>query len=110
MMPWNDGDLNEHQLALRDRISKLANIRGQYKVLGRGQRTTLHSSQDTWVYRMGGCGAEMPDVIVAVNRADSPRDVPLPAGAYVDLMTDNDVDGGGDHQLPAWGILVLTAR
>jgi len=110
MMPWNDADLNDHQKALRGRVSRLGHIRAQYKALGRGARTTLHADQDTWVYRMGGCGTDFPDVIVAINRADSDRTVSVPAGAYTDLMAEAALDISGDVTVPARSFLVLTAR
>jgi len=110
MMPWNDADLNDHQKALRDKVAKLANIRAQYKVLGRGTRSTIKSDQDIWVYRMGGCGGDLPDVIVGINRADADRALPIPDGAYIDLMTDADLDVSGDLAVGARSFVVLTAR
>ncbi len=110
MMPWNDADLNDHQKALRDKVKKLAKLRGEYKVLGRGARQTLHSDQDLWVFEMGGCGEQLPEVIVAINRADDSRGAPVPDGAYLELMSGADVDVSGDYSLPARGFAVFTAR
>ncbi len=109
MMPWNDAGLNSYQLALRDRVGKLASLRGQYKSLGRGRRTTHSVDQDTWVYTMGGCGEGFVDVTVAINKADGPRTVTLPAGSYTDQMTGSDV-AGGDYTLGARDFVVLTPR
>ena len=110
LMIWNDSQLNDHQKALRATVRKLARLRGQYKILGRGTRTTLHVDQDTWVYRMGGCGDELEEVIVAINRADDGRSVNLPSGAYTDQMTGAEIDGGGDTMIPGRKFLVLTTR
>jgi glycosidase len=94
MMPWSDGDLNAHQIALREGLSALGRIRGENRALTRGRRTTLSAGADTWVYAMGGCGADAPDVVVAINRAGSDRDVDVPAGSYVDLVAGGAHPGG----------------
>ncbi|MEL6179197.1 MAG: Beta-galactosidase C-terminal domain, partial [Myxococcota bacterium] len=54
----------------------------------------LAVNQDTWVYVMTGCGEGSPDVVVAINRADSSRSVEIPAGTYTDLLDDGMVEGG----------------
>ncbi len=110
MMPWEDSQLNDHQKALRAKVRTLARLRGQWKALGRGSRQTLTSTTDTWVYRMGGCGDSLPDVVVAINRADGDRDVPLPSGSYRDEIAGVDVTGGGNYTLPARSFAVLTPR
>jgi hypothetical protein len=61
-------------------------------VLGRGRRETLSATQDTWVYRMAGCGA--PSVVVAINRADGGQSVTIPDGSYDDLVSGGTVSGG----------------
>lgn len=94
MMPWDDSQLNDHQKALRERVRKLSRIRGENKALTRGRRSTLHVDADTWVYRMGGCGTAAPDIIVAINRADSPRTVDVPPGQYTDLISEASSTGG----------------
>ena len=73
MMPWEDSMLNEHQRALQSMVQRLGTIRSENPVLARGRRLSLSSSQNTWVYRMVGCGAGSPDVTVAINRADNTR-------------------------------------
>lgn len=106
MMPWDDNSLNPHQRALRTAVRTLARIRGANPSLGRGNRTTLSSTQDTWVYRMGGCGAGARDVLIAVNRADAPQSVDLPMGTYRDLATDRDTMGGRTELPPrSWRVL-----
>jgi glycosidase len=110
MMPWSDTALNAHQIALRTRVGALARARAQNLALARGSRTTLSSSQDTWVYRRGGCGMGASDVIVAINRADSARMVDIPMGAYEDLLRMNAVTMGGRVEVPARGFLVWRAR
>jgi len=112
MMPWQDrgASLNPHQLALRDTVSALGRIRGENPVLGRGRRVTVSADQDTWVYRMTGCGsAGASDVTVAINRADDGRSVSIPAGSYDDLVGSGTVSGGS-LSLPARSFRVLRAR
>ena len=104
LMRFEDDELLPAQAALRSHVAALARIRAQNKVLARGRRISLHATQDTWVYRMTGCGGG--EVTVALNRADDPRTVPLPAGAYVDLMTDAEVEGG-ERALPPRSFLLL---
>lgn len=105
MMPWSDTSLNAHQIALRERVSTLARIRGSHPVLGRGRRVTISSDQDTWLYRMTGCEGTN-DVVVAINRADAPRNVTLPTGSWTDLVTEETRSGAVD--LPARSFLVLS--
>lgn len=105
-MPWDDGALNPHQRALREKVRALGQIRGQYPVLGRGRRVTLSTDTDTWVYRMTGCGDD--DVLVAINKADAPRSVSLPAGTYANLVEGGTVSGGAT-MLGARSFLVLGA-
>jgi glycosidase len=109
MMPWSDSQLNDHQKQLRATVRKLARLRGEKKVLGRGTRQTLQATQDVWVYRMSGCGAGFDDVVVAVNRADDSRQVTLPSGSYTDVIGETEVDGGA-RTLPARSFLVLVPR
>lgn len=94
MMPTNDAGLNPHQLALRDQVATLGRLRNAHKVLARGRRITLSADDDTWVYRMTGCGADSPDLTVAINRADQPRTVRVPAGPLEDLLGGAAIEGG----------------
>ncbi|MCA9607373.1 MAG: Beta-galactosidase C-terminal domain [Myxococcales bacterium] len=94
MMPWNDAELNAHQIALRDRVRALARVRATHRALTRGRRRTISADRDTWVYGMGGCGDSAPEVTVAINRSDSSRSVTLPAGSYTDLVGGGSVSGG----------------
>jgi len=109
MMPWSDSELNTHQLALRDKVRALGQLRGTHAVLGRGRRITLSADRDTWVYRMTGCGDAAGDVIVAINRGDSARSVTLPDGTYDDLMASGTRSGGATT-LPPRSFLVLGVR
>ena len=106
VMPWNDADLSPAQIALRERVAALGRIRKANPVLGRGRRVTISADQDTWVYRMGGCGEGSPDVTVAINRSDASRDVQIPQGAYRDLVADVPAEGGS-HRVPPRGFVVL---
>jgi glycosidase len=108
-MPWSDAALNPHQLTLRQRVSQLARIRAENPVVARGARTTLAATQDTWVYRMGACMGGR-DVIVAVNRADAPRTVTLPAGPFDDLLRAGATVAGGSTELAARSFVVARAR
>ena len=111
MMPWSDASLNPHQLALRAQVRRLGRIRATNPVLGRGSRTTLSSTQDTWVYRMGGCGMAARDIVVALNRADVARSVEVPAAMYEDLMRDGaPAEMGGRVELAPRSARVLRVR
>jgi glycosidase len=94
MMPWNDNELNAHQIQLRQEFSFLANLRGQYKSITRGSRSTLSVDHNTWLYRMGGCGGDTVDILVALNRGASSATLTLPNGTYTDLFSQEDVLGG----------------
>ncbi len=94
LMPWNDQELNPSQIELRTLISRLAELRATHPNLSRGRRVTLSSDQDTWVYRMLGCGGDTLAVTIAINRADSDRSVDLPAGAFTDLLSEESLEGG----------------
>ncbi len=106
MMPWDDAGLSPAQRDLRDTVRALARARSERRALTRGRRRTLHVDRDTWVYAMGGCGVAAPDVVVAINRSDAPRDVAIPAGSYTDLIAGGGVSGG-TRSVPARGFLVL---
>jgi glycosidase len=99
MMPWNDAQLSAPQRALRTRVTQLGRIRAENKVLARGRRIPLSADQDTWVYRMSGCGGDAPDVTVAINRSGAARTVNIPAaeGGYT----------GGALEIPARGVRIL---
>lgn len=110
MMPWNDNQLSAPQRALRELVSRLGHLRAENKVLARGRRIPLSADQDTWVYRMTGCGGDSPDVTVAINRADAPRTVQIPPapGGYTDLLNPQaEAFAGGDLEVPARGARIL---
>lgn len=108
LMP-RESDLNEHQKALRAKVRKLARIRGENKIIGRGVREVISVSRDTWVYKMTGCDGALGEIIVAINKAGNPNTVNVPGGTYTDLMTDATVNGGS-VQLPGYGFVVLRAQ
>ena len=89
MMPWNDNELMDAQIALRENLKNWIRMRRQYRALSRGRRTTLSSDGDQWVYQMS-CGNENhDDVVVVVNRGEGARAARgLPAGRYADLQTN----------------------
>ena len=79
-------------------------------MIGRGRRTTLSATQDTWVYRMTGCGsAGASDVIVAINRADGGNTVSVPAGSYDDLVS-GAMESGGALSLGPRSFRILRVR
>jgi len=100
MMPWGDEGLNPHQITLRERLGELAQIRAENKVLARGRRETLSTGEHTWLYRMTGCGEESPDVYVAINRADLSAWIDLPEGEYLDLLSEQPLQGGSYELAP----------
>ncbi|MFT4702999.1 MAG: glycosidase [Bradymonadia bacterium] len=109
MMPWNDASLNPAQLTLRAQVSELAHIRAENPVVARGRRVTRSVDDDTWVYSMLGCGEGSPNVTVAINSADGPRSVNIPAGTYTDLIAGTAAIGGS-LSLPARGFVVLRSE
>ena len=94
MMPWGEDALNPHQVALRAQVRRLGQLRATHLVLARGRRINLSKGIHTWVYRMTGCGGATPDLTIAINRADLSQEVNIPAGQYIDLMTDQMIEGG----------------
>ncbi len=111
MMPWDDAGLSAGQRALRSLVQALGRVRAENKVLSRGRRIPIHADQDTWVYRMTGCGADSPDVTVAMNRADAEREVPLPAGDYDDVLAPaSGAAGGGRLRMAPRSVRVLRTR
>jgi hypothetical protein len=77
-------------------------------VLGRGARVTLSADQDSWVYKMTGCGTGFRDVVVAINRSDAARSLTIPAGTYTNLVT-MAAQAGGAVSVPPRSFLVLRA-
>ncbi len=78
-------------------------------MLSRGKRITLSVEQDTWVYRMSGCGSASRAITVVINRADQSRSVSVPNGNYIDLWRDMP-QSGGNLQIPARSILLLRSE
>lgn len=94
MMPWNHTELLPAQIELRNRVTRLTQLRKQYPNLSRGRRVTLSADQDTWVYRMLGCGQDTATVTVMINRSDLSKQVNLPVGSYRDVLNEESVSGG----------------
>ena len=93
-MPWAPADLNSHQENLRTLVSQLGQIRQENKVMTRGERRTISVGDDTWVYRMEGCAGDSPDITIAINRSDWSKSVYIPAGNFVELLTETSTQGG----------------
>jgi len=106
MMIFDDAELSAAQLALRANVRALARARAENKALSRGYRTTLSVNAATWVYRMTGCGDLAADVVVAINRGDTPVELTVPEGTYTDLVSDATV-AGGNLTLPARSFRLL---
>ena len=105
MMPWSEGDLSSAQKDLRSKIAKLAQLRAQWPVLGRGFSQTLSDSDDTWLYKISGCGTEN-ELIVALNRSWENRSINIPAGAYTNLINASSISGGNLSMSP-YSYLIL---
>jgi glycosidase len=86
MMPWDDDSLNSGQLHLRERLRSLISTRRTYRALSRGRRTTVSSDADHWSYRMACENEHHADLMVVVNRSDTPYLASsLPVGTYLDV-------------------------
>ena len=93
------------QTFLRDRLSKLAEIRAAHPALRRGGRTTMDVTADTLCYRMTTAGDE---VFVAINRSDASAQVGgLPAAALTDAI-DGSSHNGPSVTVPARSARILT--
>jgi glycosidase len=102
-MQWDS--YSAGQQALLGRLKKLGALRGAHSALRRGDRTTLFSDADGWVYKMID-GADV--VYVAVNRSDAAKTMGgLPSGALTDGVS-GDVLSGPNIAVPARTIRVLT--
>ena len=93
MMIWDENRLSPGQKNLRKKVSQLAKLRGQLKSLGRGNRQTHFADTDTWSYGMGGCSQDIEPVHVVINKSDSDRAIPIPAGQFVDAVSGDRVVG-----------------
>ena len=69
-------------------------MRAQYRVLSRGERKTLTSDADAWVFELTGCEPGLSNLLVAINRADTGKALTLPAGSYLDVLSGAEVAGG----------------
>jgi glycosidase len=95
-MQWSGLDAN--QSFLLERVKKLGTIRAEHPALRRGTRTTLSTTDDTWVYSRVTSG---DTVYVAINRGDSERSVSgIPSGSYTELLT-GAASNGGNVSVPA---------
>ncbi len=104
MMQWTG--LNTQQQWLLDTVRALGQIRADHVSLRRGWRVTVTSGSDAFAYKMTGCGAS-EDIYVLVNRGDSPANVSgLPAGDWVELLSDTVTAGGAAINVPARSMLI----
>jgi glycosidase len=88
-MQWSG--LGANQAFLKERLTKLGDIRAKHPALRRGARTTLESSADVWAFSRTTNGDA---VYVAINRGDTPKDVTtLPSVDLTELVTGAPVRG-----------------
>ena len=107
MMPWDETQLSDAQIALRERLRSMIAVRRNYRALSRGQRTTIDVDGDQWVYRMACNNDNHTDVTVVVNRGGNERRVRgLPMGNYRDLESQ-DVVNNNDLRIPPRSIRLL---
>jgi glycosidase len=100
---WPDGTLRGavrscHQLALFERVKKLAAIRRAHPALRRGTRQTIEATDDLWVYSMATTlawrGEPAEKIYVAINRSDQPQTAcSLPTSGLRELVGDQRVMG-----------------
>ena len=109
-MPWNESALNAHQKALRADVRALSRLRAEHRVLARGSRQTVHADNDTWVYKKTGCGADYTEAVVAINRADSSRQVPIPNGNWVNGITGEAISAGAYTLSPRDFLVLVSAE
>lgn len=83
--------LSQNQLWLKERVSKLLQIRAAHPSLRRGVRSTLRVDADVWAYYRATPGDE---TYVAINRTDGSKPVGgFPAGPLEDLVTGETLQG-----------------
>jgi len=88
-MQWSGYSAGQN--ALHEHIKKLGQIRADHAALRRGTRTSVHTSNDVYAYKMSGAGDE---VFVVVNRGDTSQQAAgLPSGALTDLISGSAVTG-----------------
>jgi glycosidase len=97
---------NSGQQLLLDRVKKLGAVRAAHSALRRGDRTTLASDDDSWVYKM----SDGPDVVyVMLNRSDGQKTLSgLPTGAALKDSISGESVTGPSSAVPARGFRVLT--
>ena len=106
LMPWDDESLLTAQKDLRSQLTRLAQIRQQYKTLSRGNRQTLAHDQDSWVFKSSCQDERFEDLTIVINRSDAPKqNLGVPPGNYLDLLTDASVDG--NITVPPRSMLIL---
>jgi glycosidase len=104
-MNWNTAGYNAGQQTLLGRLKKLGALRAAHTALRRGDRTTLHVDNDTWLYKMVD-GADV--VYVGVNRADNAATISgLPGGKALTDGIYGDTINGTSVSIPARGIRVM---
>jgi glycosidase len=95
--------LSSDQQWLKDRVSKLAQIRHAHPALWKGVRTTVNVTNDTYVYERSS-GADV--LYVALNRSDTAQNVSGLPSTSTDLVSGGTVQGP-TAMLPARSVMIL---
>ncbi len=91
MMQWSG--YSPGQQYVHDRIKALTTIRAAHPALRRGQRTTLVSNADLWLF-VTKTPVPQDEVFVAINRGDSDKSVSvLPNVTLTELVTNQTITG-----------------
>ena len=88
MMPWSG--LAMPQTWLRDRITKLLQIRKAHESTRRGARTTIVANKDVWAYSLTYASDTL---YVVINRGDTAQSVTLGLGTVNELIENATVAG-----------------
>jgi glycosidase len=92
---------------LLQHLKDLGALRAAHPATRRGQRKTLSAGAQTFAYEVKDASET---VYVVLNRGDAAAGVPgVPAGSYLDELSGDMVDGGGDVDVPARSARVLVA-
>ena len=94
---------SDGQKALLAHVKKLTAVRAAHPALRKGSRKALSATVDTIAYQMSYAGDE---VVVLVNRGDSPQSISVPAGDWKDQIGGAMVNG--TVEVAARGSMVLT--
>lgn len=105
-MQWSN--YSGGQALLLDRVKKMGAFRAAHPATRRGARSTVALDGDAWVYRLDYSENGMTDrVFVAVNRADSPKNMNGLASMALKDAISGDTITGPNVTIPARGVRLL---